>query len=261
MEKTVATFLLGLSVLTAPQPIATTPTHPAHGLAIHGDLKYSPNFKHFDYVNPNAPKGGLIVQHAIGTFDDLNPLNLKGNDAAASWQIHASLMAHSSDEPASSYCFVCETVETPANRSWVAFTLRKNAKFHDGSSITAEDVIFSFNILKEKGHPFYRQYYKDVIRAEHIGERKVRFIFRSAGNRELPVIIGELPVLSKNYWSKRDFTKTTLEPPLGSGPYKIKHIDAGRSITYERVKNWWGENLPINKGQNNFDLIKYIYSH
>ena len=256
MEKTVTTFLLGLSILTAHQPTATTPVH---GLAIHGDLEYGPNFKHFDYVNPNAPKGGLLVQHAIGTFDDLNPFNLKGNSAADSWKIHTSLMAHSSDEPASSYCFICETVATPTDRSWVMFTLRKGATFHDGSPISAEDVIFSFNILKEKGHPFYRQYYKDVIKAEKIGERGVRFIFRSSGNRELPIVVGEFPVLSKNYWNKRDFTKTTLEPILGNGPYKFKHIDAGRSISYERVKNWWGENLPINRGQNNFDLVKYIY--
>ena len=233
---------------------------PAHGLAMHGDLKYGPDFKNFEYVNPNAPKGGRLVMHSIGTFDNLNSFILKGNAAAGIWnRINATLTIHSQDEPLSEYCYLCETIEVPQDRSWVKFTLKKNAKFHDNTAITADDVVFSFETLKTKGHPFYRQYYNDVLKAEKLGAHEVRFIFRSAQNRELPLIIGEFPIFSKRYWDGKDFTKTTMVAPLGNGPYKIKHVDAGRSITYERVKNWWGENLPVNKGRHNFDEIKYVY--
>lgn len=257
MEKAYALLLaLSLAVSAAPRPAIVKPMH---GLAMHGDLKYGPDFKHFEYVNPSAPKGGRLVMHSIGTFDTLNSYTMKGNAAAGLRNMNATLAAHSQDEPFSIYCYLCESMEVPANRSWAKFTLRKNAKFHDGTAITADDVIFSFETLKTKGHPFYRQYYKDVLSVVKTEDNIVKFIFQLGINRELPLIISELPVFSKKYWANRDFTKTTLEPPLGSGPYKIKHVDAGRSITYERVKNWWGENLSINKGRYNFDEIKYVY--
>ena len=236
-------------------PRATT----GHGLSIHGDLKYGPGFKHFEYANPDAPKGGDVRLPAIGTFDNLNPFILKGVAAAGLGQLFDTLTLASSDEPSSEYGLIAESVEVPADRSWVAFKLRPEARFHDGSPITADDVIWTFQTLKSKGHPFYRAYYAQVAKAETQGPRKVKFSFGAGENRELPVIAGQLPVLSKAYWSKRDFEKTTLEPPLGSGPYRVESVDAGRSIVYRRVKNYWGAKLPVRVGQNNFDTIRYDY--
>lgn len=230
-----------------------------HGVAMHGDLKYGPDFTHFDYVNPDAPKGGLVRQSAIGSFDNLNPFILKGESAFGIGRIFESLMAGSADEALSQYGLIAETVEMPEDRSWVAFTLRAQARWHDGTPITVEDVIFSLEILKTKGHPFYRAYYGDVVKAEKIGERKVKFSFSGGLNRELPVIIGELPILSKAYYQTHDFDKTTLVSPLGSGPYRVESVDPGRSITYARVEDYWGAELPVRRGQNNFDTIRIDY--
>ena len=168
-------------------------------------------------------------------------------------------MVGSSDEPASAYGLVAETVEIPADRSWVQFNLRKESRFHDGTPMTPADVIWTFETLKSRGHPFYRSYYADVIKAEPVGERSVRFTFRNGDNRELAQIVGELPVLSKAYWSSHDFEQTTLEPPLGSGAYKIEAVDPGRSITFRRVPDYWAANLPVNRGRENFDVIRYDY--
>ncbi len=231
----------------------------SHGLSLFGDLKYGPDFAHFDYVNPDAPKGGSVRYSAIGTFDTLNPYTLKGNAAAGLGLDTDTLMVGSPEEPASAYGLVAETVEIPADRTWVQFTLRKEARFHDGTPITPADVVWTFETLKSKGHPFYRSYYADVIKAEPVGERSVRFTFRNGNNRELAQIVGELPVLSKAYWSTRDFEQTTLDPPLGSGPYKIEAVDPGRSITYRRVSDYWAANLPVNRGRGNFDTIRYDY--
>ena len=256
--------LLGLAVALALAPVvgvqgadprATT----GHGLSIHGDLKYGPGFKHFEYANPDAPKGGDVRLAAIGTFDNLNPFILKGVPAAGVGQLFDTLTVASSDEPSSEYGLIAESVEVPADRSWVTFTLRPEARFHDGSPITADDVIWTFQTLKTKGHPFYRAYYAQVAKAEAQGPRKVKFSFGAGENRELPVIAGQLPVLSRAYWSKRDFEKTTLEPPLGSGPYRVESVDAGRSIVYRRVKDYWGAKLPVRVGQDNFDTIRYDY--
>jgi len=256
--------LLGLAVALALAPVvgvqgadprATT----GHGLSIHGDLKYGPGFKHFEYANPDAPKGGDVRLAAIGTFDNLNPFILKGVPAAGAGQLFDTLTVASSDEPSSEYGLIAESVEVPADRSWVTFTLRPEARFHDGSAITADDVIWTFQTLKTKGHPFYRAYYAQVAKPEALGPSKVKFSFGPGENRELPVIAGQLPVLSKAYWSKRDFEKTTLEPPLGSGPYRVESVDAGRSIVYRRVKDYWGAKLPVRAGQNNFDTIRYDY--
>ena len=231
----------------------------SHGLSLFGDLKYGPEFKNFDYVNPDAPKGGTVRYAAIGTFDNLNPFILKGNAADGAGAIFDTLMARVDDEPASEYGLVAESVEIPSDRTWVQYTLRKEARFHDGTPITPEDVIWTFETLKEKGHPRYRLYYADALKAEKVGERAVKFTFRNGENRELPNIIGEMPVLSKAYWSKKDFDKTTLEPPLGSGPYKIDSFDVGRSITYRRVADYWGRDLPVNRGRNNFDIVRFDY--
>jgi microcin C transport system substrate-binding protein len=230
-----------------------------HALSMYGDLKYGPEFRHFQYVNPEAPKGGDVKLAAIGTFDTLHPFVLKGVAAAGLGGTVDTLTVASEDEPFSRYGLIAESIEMPADRSWVAFTLRPQARFHDGSPITAEDVIWTFEALKTKGHPFYRSYYAQVAKAEKVGERKVRFGFAPGDNRELPLIVGELPVLSRAYWSKRDFEKTTLEPPLGNGAYRIESVEPGRSITYRRVKDYWAAKLPVNVGRENFDSIRIDY--
>ena len=231
---------------------------PMHGLSMYGDLKYPPGFKHFDYVNPNAPKGGLLRLSDIGTFDSLNPYILKGV-AANTEQVFETLLVPSADEPFSEYGLIAESVEVPADRSWVIFNLRPEARFQDGSPITAEDVVFSFDILRTKGHPQLRFYYSAIAKAEILGPLRVKFTFVAGENRELPLIVGEMPIFSKAYWQTRDFEKTTLEPPLGSGPYKVESVDPGRSITLKRVENYWGANLGVNVGRFNFDRIRTDY--
>ncbi len=226
---------------------------------MYGNLKYGPHFKHFDYVNPDAPKGGDVRLAAIGTFDTLNPFTLKGIPAAGIGQIFESLTAGSSDEPFSQYGLIAETIEVPADRAWVAYTLRPQARFHDGSPITVTDVIWTFDTLKTKGHPFYRAYYAKVVKAEKLGARTVKFTFSPGDNRELPLVVGQMPVLSKAYWSTHHFEKTTLQPPLGSGPYRVKSVDPGRSIVYRLVQSYWGARLPVNAGRHNFDTVRYDY--
>jgi microcin C transport system substrate-binding protein len=232
---------------------------PAHGLSMYGDLRYPPGFRHFDYVNPAAPKGGSVTLSAIGTFDSLHPFILKGVSAVGLGQVFDTLMTGSADEALSEYGLVAETVETPPDRSWVAFTLHPKARFHDGSPITAADVIWTFETLRKHGHPFYRSYYAAVTSVEAMGERGVRFTFRGGTNRELPLIVGQMPVLPKAWWAGRDFTKTTLEPPLGSGPYRVEAVDPGRSITYRRVPDYWAAERPVNVGRYNVDTIRYDY--
>ena len=232
---------------------------PAHGVAMHGDLKYPADFKQFDYVNPDAPKGGTVRLGAQGTFDTFNSFIVKGNPAAGLGFLYDNLMAGSADEAFSQYGLLAEKIFMPEDRSWVAFTLRKEARWHDGQPVTTDDVIWTFNTLMEKGSPFYRFYYGNVSDVVKTGERTVRFNFKAGENRELPLIIGQFTILPKHYWESRDFAKTTLEPPLGSGPYKIEKFEAGRSITLKRVEDWWGKDLPTNKGQYNFDTIRYDY--
>ena len=228
-------------------------------MSLFGDLKYGPDFKHFDYVNPDAPKGGTMRLFAIGTFDTLNPFVVKGVPAAGIGQIFDTLAVASEDEPSSEYGLVAEKIELAPDKLSVLYTLRKEARFHDGTPMTPEDVIWTFETLRAKGAPSYRSYYGDVTKVEKEGERGVRFSFKSAENRELPQILGQMPVLSKAYWSGRDFEKTTLDPPLGSGPYKIESVDPGRSITYRRVADYWAADLPVMKGRYNVDMIRYDY--
>ncbi|MBV8936035.1 MAG: ABC transporter substrate-binding protein, partial [Alphaproteobacteria bacterium] len=243
--------LLGLAVAAV---AATTP-----GMSLFGDLKYAPDFKNFDYVNPDAPKGGTMRLFSIGTFDTLNPFVVKGVPAAGIGQIFDTLTVASEDEPGSEYGLVAERIELAPDKLSVLYTLRKEARFHDGTQMTPEDVIWTFETLRAKGAPSYRSYYGDVTKVEKEGERGVRFLFKSAENRELPQILGQMPVLSKAYWSGRDFEKTTLDPPLGSGPYKIESLDPGRSITYRRVPDYWAADLPVMKGRFNVDTIRYDY--
>ena len=230
-----------------------------HGIAMHGDMKYPADFKHFDYVNPNAPKGGKIRLAATGTFDSFNGFIVKGNSAAGLGLIYNSLMSSSADEAFTEYGELAEEVYMPEDRTWVAFKLRKEARWHDGTPITPEDVIWTFNTLVAKGQPFFRFYYGNVKEVKKIGTDIVRFNFKPGENRELPLIMGQLTILPKHYWAVRDFDKTTLEPPLGSGPYKIKSFEPGRSVTVERVKDYWGNDLALHKGLYNFDEIRYDY--
>ena len=230
-----------------------------HGISMHGDLKYGPDFTHFEYTDPSAVKGGEVRLSARGTYDSLNPFILRGSPAAGIGNIFDTLMANSLDEPFSEYGLLAETVEVPADRSWVAFTLRPEARWHDGTPLTVDDVIWTFETLKTEGHPFYSAYYANVVSAEDLGGGKVKFTFDQEGNRELPLIMGQMVVLPKHYYADHTFGETTLEPPLGSGPYRIASVDAGRSITYERVEDYWGKDLPVNAGQYNFDTMRYDY--
>jgi microcin C transport system substrate-binding protein len=261
-SRVLAAVLAVLLSAAATAPVWSGPAPgagPTHGLSIHGDLKYGPGFEHFAYANPQAPKGGNVTLAATGTFDNLNPFILKGVAAQGIGTTFDTLTATSSDEPASEYGLVAEKIETPPDRSWVAFTLRAAARFHDGSPITVEDVMWTFDTLRTKGHPLYRSYYGAVASVEKTGPRTVRFIFKQGENRELPVIVGQLPVLSKAYWAGRDFTRTTLDAPLGSGPYRVESFEPGRSITYRRVPDYWAAALPVNVGRFNFDTIRYDY--
>ena len=196
---------------------------------------------------------------ALGGFDTLNPFTIKGQSAAGLGQIFETLMVPSADEPFTKYGLIAEFVETPEDRSWVIFHLNPAARFHDGEPITADDVLFSFDILREKGAPFYRAYWADVAEAEALDEHRVKFTFSGGGNRELPLILGQLPVLPAHDWEGKDFAATTLEPPLGSGPYRIADLEPGRFIRYERVEDYWARDLPSQVGKHNIDTIQYDY--
>ena len=256
----VASLVLGGSVASAADEHVKH-----HALSLIGAPQSGPDFKHFPWVNPNAPKGGRLRQWAMGSFDSLNHFPVKGNSAAGLPLIYDMLMSPTPDEPSTSYGLVAEWVSYPEDFSSATFQLRKQARFHDGKPITPEDVIFSLAAVK-KASPNYNFYYKNVVSAERTGDSQVTFRFDVKGNRELPMIMGELPILPKHYWEgtgangePRDLSKTTLEIPLGSGPYKIKEVDAGRSIAYERVADWWAKDLPVSKGQWNFEELRYTY--
>jgi microcin C transport system substrate-binding protein len=244
--------------LAAPAAHAAEP-QPMFGMAMHGDPAYPADFTHFAYVTPDAPKGGALKLEAVGGFDTLNPYTLKGMSAAGLGLTYDTLMASSLDEAFTEYGLIAKTITVPEDRSWARFDLRPEAKWHDGKPITADDVIFSYETLRDKGDPFYRSYYAGVAKVEKTGANAVTFTFKEAGNRELPLIVGQMPVIPKHYWQSRDFAATTLEPPLGSGPYKIASSETGRSIVYARVKDYWGRDLPVNKGRYNVDTVRYDY--
>jgi microcin C transport system substrate-binding protein len=238
-----------------------------HGISLFGDLKYSTGFEHFDYVNVDAPKGGTARGIAIGTFDNFNSVvaGVKGSIAAGIDFVYETLLVSSLDEISSGYGLLAEAVSFPADFSSAAYRLREQAKWHDGTPVTPDDVIFSFEAFK-KYSPQLSAYYRHVTKVEKTGDREVTFTADVPGNRELPRIIGELTVLPKNWWEAadkdgktRNIGETTLEPPLGSGPYRIKDFSAGRQIVYERVKDHWGGGLNVNIGLNNFDELHYEY--
>ncbi|MBE02955.1 MAG: hypothetical protein CMI11_04630 [Oceanospirillales bacterium] len=249
-----------LMLLLVAQCLVAAPA-PRHGIAMHGEPKYPEGFSHFDYVNPDAPKGGTLRLAVVANgFDSFNPFTIRGVSAAGiGTYLYDTLMESSADEPFSAYGLIAESLETPEDRSYVVFNLRPEARFQDGEPITADDVKFTFELLTTQGHPLYRNYYADVSEVVVEGPRRVRFNFRDTTNRELPLILGQLPVLPAHYWRHHDFGDSGLTPPVGSGPYRIADFEAGRSITYERVKDYWARDLGVRKGRFNFDRIRYDY--
>ena len=236
-----------------------------HAVSLIGRPKYSPDFQHFDYVNPDAPKAGLVRMAEIGSFDSLNPILYKGEAAAGLGLIYETLMQDSLEESSTSYGLIAEWASYPVDYSSVTFKLREDARWHDGTPITPEDVVYSLEVNKA-ANPRMALYYKNVSRAEVTGPNQVTFTFDVKGNRELPMIMGQLTILPKHYWTgkdangnQRDPLKTTLDPPLGSGPYRIKQVTPARTISYERVPDYWGKDLPVNRGQWNFDEIRFDY--
>lgn len=250
-------------------PVSATISE-SHGYAQFGTLKYPASFSHFDWVNPEAPKGGTLRIMASGTFDTLNPYTFKGSSPISTAhflqygvnELNEPLMVGtgaydpSGDEPASSYGLIAASVEYSEDRSWVVFNLRPEARFHDGKPITAYDVAFSYRLLRSDGHPQYRTHLQEVKRVDILNRQRIRFVFKRAGNPLLILRLGELPVLPQHYWKDRDFKATTFEPPLGSGPYRIAQVVPGRSLVFQRVKDWWGKDLPVNRGKYNFDRVE-----
>ncbi|MBL42814.1 MAG: hypothetical protein CMM49_09175 [Rhodospirillaceae bacterium] len=232
-----------------------------HAISLYGKPKYDKNFTHFDYVNPNAPKKGHLKRLALRTYNSFNPFIISGNAAAGISLVYETLMTGSRDELDKStlYSLIAENVEFPEDYSWVKFNLRANASWHDGNPISSEDVIFSFRTLTEQGSPFYKSYYKNVSKVEALDKLTVKFHMNIKNNKEMPNILGELYILPKHHLKEKDFSKASLDVPLGSGPYRVSRFESGRYIIYERVKNYWGKDLPVNKGRYNFDIIQYDY--
>ena len=263
----IASTVIVATALYSPSSIAETAAntqtvHKSHGIAMHGEPKYPAGFKHFEYVNPAAPKGGSVklAVNSSGGFDSLNPFIFKGVPAAGMGDyLYETLTMHAGDEAFTEYGLIADSIEWPEDRSWVIYHINPKAKFHDGHAIDAEDVVYTFELLTKKGHPFYASYYKNVKKVEAISKDQVKFSFEPGDNRELALIVGQLPVLPKHYWETHDFSKTTLEPPLGSGPYKISKVDPGHTISYQRVENYWGKDLNVNVGRYNYDQIQFDY--
>jgi microcin C transport system substrate-binding protein len=232
---------------------------------MHGEPRYAADFSHFDYADPAAPQGGVFRNAATGTFDTLNPFIVRGRAALGLGYVTESLMQRSWDEPFSLYGLIAESITVPDDRSWVEFTVRPQARWHDGVPITPADVLFSWRTLRDHGRPNHRSYYRKVAHAEQTAERTVRFTFAAPedheipDDREMPLIMGLMPILPEHAWRGRDFDRTTLEPPLGSGPYRVARFEPGRTIAYERVPDYWGRDLPVNRGQYNFGEIRYDY--
>ncbi len=258
----IASFMvLPLCAFAQDDVAAKVNANAVHAMSLHGDVKYGADFSHFDYTNPDAPKGGTLRMHAVGTFDTLNPFILKGVAAAPVSLTYETLTEQSDDEPFSAYGLLAESMELAEDNSFIRFNLRKEARFHDGKPVSPDDVVWSFETLREKGQPGYRAYYNDVERVEKTGDAQVTFFFKTTENKELPLIIGQLPVLAKHYWTQegRDFTETTLESFPGSGPYMVSDVDPGKSLTLTRNKEYWGADLPVNRGRYNFDVITMDY--
>ena len=254
-------FLLFLALLlTGIAGKAEEMTIKSHGISTFGDLKYGPDFQHFDYVNPDAPKGGEFSTWAFGTFDSMSPYILKGQAAALSNMFFESLMTGSADEPDSLYGLVAESIEYPENRQWAIFNIRPEAQFADGTPITADDVVFSYEVLIAKGRPSFRVTLSDFESVKALDSHRVKFTFKPGANtRGLPMTAAGLPIFSKAYYANRDFAESTLEPPLGSGAYVLDKVVPGKTVSYKRRDDYWGKDLPVNVGRENFDRIKVEY--
>jgi microcin C transport system substrate-binding protein len=226
---------------------------------MHGNPKYPFGFQHFDYARANARKGGLLRLAVIGSFDSLNPYIIQGVPARGQELVFESLLSRSFDEPFTLYASIATSVEMSPDRSWIIFNLDPRARFHDGSPISADDILFSWRTFKAKGKPNMRAYYSKVSQAEKLSQQRIKFSFGTADNWELPLILGLMPVISQRYYSEKRFDRSTLDPPLSSGPYTIESVDPGRSVTYRRNPDYWGRDLPVNRGRHNFDTIRYDY--
>jgi len=263
-----ATGAGALAAAAAPRSFAGTEAEAvSHGLSVFGDLKYPADFKQFDYVNPNAPKGGQfstipwlrVYNTSYYTFNSLNMFVLKGDGAWGMDQTFASLMVRANDEPDALYGLVAKSVSVSPDKTIYRFTLRPEARFHDGSKLTAQDVAFSINILKEKGHPMIGLQTRDLIKAEAPDEATVVVTFKENRARDVPLYVAALPIFSQAYYAKRPFEESSMDIPLGSGAYKVGRLEAGHYIEYDRVKDWWGANLPVSVGSNNFDTIRFQF--
>lgn len=231
-----------------------------HAITLYGEPpKYPSNFKHFDFVNPDAPKGGTFRQSGLGGFDSLNPFISKGVTADHIGLIYDTLTRHGLDEPFTEYGLLAGKIEVGPDNNWVRFYLRPEARFNDGQPVTADDVVFSFETLMKDGEPQYKAYYADVGKVTAEDQQRVRFDFKHNKNRELALILGQLAVLPKHWWATRDFSKGNLDIPLGSGPYRVEKVEPGRSIRYQRVDDWWGKDLAVNRGFYNFDNLQIDY--
>src|SRR5690606_9051148 len=252
--------LAGLLLAAALACLSNAHAQPRHGLSAFGDLKYPPDFRHFDYVNPDAPKGGELRMWQLNAFDNLNPLILKGVAAANLGLTFQSLMVRAFDEPDAVYASLAESAELGPDRAWVAFNIDRRARWHDGSPVTAEDVVFTFESIVQHGHPLYQLVLRDMESVTAESERRVVFRFRpTESRRDLPLTVATMPILSKAWFQGRDFASPLSEPPLGSGPYRIVRAEAGRTLVMRRVENWWAKDLPSNRGQYNFDQIRDDY--
>jgi microcin C transport system substrate-binding protein len=228
-----------------------------HAMSLLGEPALPVDFTHFPWVNPDAPKGGEIALTALGSYDSFNHFIIRGTGAVGLGLIYDTLLKESADEASTEYPYLAQWIELPADRMGVTFELNPAARWHDGRPVTAADVVFTFNTLRTHGRPFFRSYYGDVTEVVADSERRVTFRFRSNENRELPLILGQMPVLPQHWWASRDFTRPILEAPLGSGAYRIERFDAGRSIVYRRVEDWWARDLPSMKGTQNFGAYRY----
>src|SRR5579863_5619841 len=269
-------LLLLLGLFATPALADDVPVTRSNVIAILAKPALPPDFPYFPYVNPNAPKGGEVTLSAVGTFDNFNPFILRGTatmglmgpwvilpggsgSGASVGHVWESLLTSSADEGDAAYGHLAQTIELPQSRLWVAFDINPAAKFSDGTPVTAEDVAWSYNILITQGRPQYRVLFADVKDVEVTGERRVVFHFKSSENRELPLMVGGLPVFSKHFFEGRDFSKPLTDPPIGSGPYRIASFDMGRDVVFERNPDWWARDLPTGKGTNNFDRVRVDY--
>ena len=249
--------LLIVALLLCPTAALATPEG---GIAMHGVPRAPADFSHFSYANPEAPKGGRARLAKQGTYDSLNPFIVKGVSVDGVREyVYETLMARAYDEPFTLYGLIAEAVETPEDRSWVEFTLNPSAQFSDGTPITVDDVIFSHSVLQDRGRPNHRSYYGKVAKVEKTGDRTVRFTFDSSGDREMPLIMGLMPILPSHALTPESFELTTLSPPIGSGPYVVESVDPGKSLTFKRNPDYWGRDLPVNRGRYNFDEIRVDY--